>query len=113
MAWAMFCSSTVLPVRGGDTIRARWPLPIGAMRSITRVEMSSCCCGVVPAFLVSVPVRRELTRPGEVALAVLGRADLAFDRIAGAQAEFADLGRAHIDVIGARQVVGFHRAQVA
>ena len=67
MAWAMFCSSTVLPVRGGDTIRARWPLPIGAIRSITRVEMSSCCCGVVPAFLVSVPVRRELTRPDEVA----------------------------------------------
>jgi hypothetical protein len=30
MACAMFCSSTVLPVRGGDTISARWPLPIGA-----------------------------------------------------------------------------------
>ena len=32
----MFCSITVLPVRGGATISARWPLPIGAIRSITR-----------------------------------------------------------------------------
>ncbi len=36
MAVAMFCSITVLPVRGGATINARWPLPIGAIRSITR-----------------------------------------------------------------------------
>ena len=50
---------------------------------------------------------------GEVALAVLGGADLAFDRVAGAQAEAADLGGADIDVVGARQVVGLHRAQVA
>jgi hypothetical protein len=39
--------------------------------------------------------------------------DLAFDGVAGAQAELTDLGRADIDVVGARQVVGFHRAQVA
>ena len=26
---AMFCSSIVLPVRGGATMRPRWPLPIG------------------------------------------------------------------------------------
>jgi hypothetical protein len=32
----MFCSSTVLPVRGGATISARWPLPIGATISMTR-----------------------------------------------------------------------------
>ena len=36
IAVAMFCSITVLPVRGGATISARWPLPIGAIRSITR-----------------------------------------------------------------------------
>ena len=36
----MFCSSTVLPVRGGDTISARWPLPIGATMSMTRAERS-------------------------------------------------------------------------
>src|SRR3546814_13834833 len=40
MAWAMFCSSIVLPVRGGATIRARWPLPCGAIRSMTRAETS-------------------------------------------------------------------------
>ncbi len=36
----MFCSSTVLPVRGGDTISARCPLPMGATMSITRGERS-------------------------------------------------------------------------
>jgi len=50
---------------------------------------------------------------GEVALAVLGRADLALDRVAGAQAELPHLGRADVDVVGAGQVVGLHRAQVA
>jgi transcription termination factor Rho len=34
----MFCISTVLPVRGGATIRARWPLPIGATMSMIRGE---------------------------------------------------------------------------
>ena len=37
---AIFCSSMVLPVRGGATIRPRWPLPIGVSRSMTRVDMS-------------------------------------------------------------------------
>jgi transcription termination factor Rho len=37
---AMFCSSTVLPVRGGDTMSARWPLPIGATLSMTRADRS-------------------------------------------------------------------------
>ncbi len=32
--------STVLPVRGGATIRPRWPLPSGATRSMTRAERS-------------------------------------------------------------------------
>jgi hypothetical protein len=36
IAVAMFCSITVLPVRGGATISARWPLPIGVIKSITR-----------------------------------------------------------------------------
>ena len=36
MEAAMFCSITVLPVRGGATTRARWPLPMGATRSMTR-----------------------------------------------------------------------------
>ena len=37
MARAIFWSSTVLPARGGETIRPRWPLPIGVTRSTTRV----------------------------------------------------------------------------
>ncbi len=48
---------------------------------------------------------------GEVALAVLGRADRAFHRVAGPEAEAADLRRADVDVVRARQVVGFRRAQ--
>ena len=35
----------VLPVRGGATISARWPLPSGVSRSITRVVI-----GVLAGF---------------------------------------------------------------
>ena len=47
IAWLMCCSRIVLPVRGGATISARWPLPSGVSRSITRVvsgvgPVSSC-----------------------------------------------------------------------
>ena len=41
MLLAMFCSSIVLPVRGGATIRPRCPLPIGTIRSMTRAERLS------------------------------------------------------------------------
>ena len=34
----MFLSSVVLPALGGETMRARWPLPIGQNKSMTRVE---------------------------------------------------------------------------
>ena len=37
----MFCSSMVLPVRGGATMRPRCPLPMGVNRSITRAERFS------------------------------------------------------------------------
>ena len=50
---------------------------------------------------------------GEVALPFLGRADLAGDRVAGAQVELADLRRRDVDVVGARQVVVLGRAQEA
>ena len=56
MALAIFWSSTVLPVRGGATISPRCPLPIGVIRSITRMfssvgsvssfSRSSGCSGV-------------------------------------------------------------------
>ena len=39
--WATFCNKTVLPALGGATIRPRWPLPIGATRSMTRAVKSS------------------------------------------------------------------------
>jgi hypothetical protein len=41
IAVAMFCSSIVLPAFGGETIRPRWPLPIGATRSMARAVRSS------------------------------------------------------------------------
>ena len=49
----------------------------------------------------------------EVALAVLRRADLAFDRVAGVQVEAADLRRRDVDVVGAGEVGGVGRAQEA
>ena len=50
---------------------------------------------------------------GEVALAVLGRADLAGDGVAGAQIEFADLRRRNVNIVRAGQVIVFRRAQKA
>lgn len=41
IALAMLCRIVVLPAFGGDTIRARWPLPIGMIRSMTRVVSRS------------------------------------------------------------------------
>ena len=41
MLFAIFCSSTVLPVRGGATMSPRCPLPIGVTRSTIRVEKSA------------------------------------------------------------------------
>ncbi len=39
--WAMVFMTVVLPALGGDTIRPRWPLPMGAIRSTIRDVMSS------------------------------------------------------------------------
>ena len=50
---------------------------------------------------------------GEVALAVLGWADLTDDRVASAQVELADLRRGHVDVVVARQVALRGAAQEA
>jgi hypothetical protein len=49
----------------------------------------------------------------EVALALFRRADLALDGVAGAQPEAADLRGRDVDVVGARQVIRFRRAQEA
>ena len=37
IAFAIDCKTIVFPAFGGETISPRWPLPIGAIRSITRV----------------------------------------------------------------------------
>ena len=39
IAWAISWRTVVLPALGGETIRPRWPLPIGAIRSTIRVRM--------------------------------------------------------------------------
>ena len=41
MELAIFCSSTVLPVRGGATMSMRWPNPMGVTRFTTRMLISS------------------------------------------------------------------------
>src|ERR1700748_1547578 len=84
MACAMFCNSTVLPVRGGETMSARWPLPIGATISMTRGERS---------FLVAAS--------GSIVSRSAG--------LSGGRAS--ELGGGDVDVGRARQVVGFRRAQ--
>jgi hypothetical protein len=40
-ACARFCIITVLPLFGAETSRARWPLPMGAIRSTMRLVMFS------------------------------------------------------------------------
>ncbi len=39
MALAIDCRIIVLPAFGGDTIKPRWPLPMGQIRSMIRVVM--------------------------------------------------------------------------
>ena len=43
--FAIFCSRTVLPVRGGATMRPRWPKPIGVRMSTARIETSFTTSG--------------------------------------------------------------------
>ncbi len=129
----MFCIITVLPVRGGETISARWPLPSGVIRSMTRVVRSfarrivelevELLVGIKRRQIVEIDAMAQLVgfveidlvdlEQREIALAVLGRADLAFDGVAGAQPEAAHLARADIDIVGTGKIIGFRRAQEA
>ena len=130
---AMFCSSTVLPVRGGATIRARWPLPSGATRSMTRAEISLSrrifdlhlqpLVGIERRQIVEMDLVADLLRiveidrvdleQREIALAFLRAADRPFDRVAGLQREAADLRGRDVDVVRTGQIVGVGRAQEA
>ena len=71
---------------------------------------------VLEEHLLARPFRRlEVDRfdldQREVALAVLGRPDLAGDGVAGVEVELADLRRRHVDVVRPRQVVVIGGAQ--
>ena len=47
---------------------------------------------------------------GEIALAIFGRANLAFDRISGSECKSADLRGRHVNIIGTGKIVGFRRS---
>ncbi len=75
-------------------------------RQVVEVDLVARLLGVLEIDRVDLEQR-------EVALAFLRRADFAFDGVAGAQAEAADLRRRDVDVVGSRQVIRFRRAQEA
>src|SRR3990167_4795177 len=116
IAWAMFCSMTVLPALGGETSRPRWPLPMGAIRSITRAVRFS-----VEALSRSSPNRsvgwsgvRFSNRTLFLASSgFLRGADVAFDGVAGAQVEAAYLRGRDVDVVRPGEVGGVRRSQEA
>ena len=64
MDWQIFLRIVVLPALGGDTIRPRWPLPIGDTISIARPVMESLA--VLHAQRLVGIDRREITELGAV-----------------------------------------------
>ena len=114
-------------------IRPRWPLPIGATRSMMRAVRSSL--EPLPRSSLSrlvgwsgvrfsnrtlcsrafrrVEVDLADLEQREVALAVLRRTDQAGDRVAGAQVEAADLARADVDVVRPGEIGAVGGAQEA
>ena len=73
-------------------------------RQVVEVDLVAGLLGVLEVDGVDLEKRK-------IALALLGAANLAFDGVAGAQAEPADLRGRHIDVVGTRQIVGLRRPQ--
>src|SRR5689334_22503577 len=105
----MFCSITVLPVRGGATMRARWPLPSGAIRSMIRVVMSALRLGIVVARLER--SMRRLVRPAaEVASAATTSGG---DRLLlQPLLQRDDVGELGVDQLEAEPLVGIERRQI-
>ena len=68
---------------------------------------------LVARLLRVLEIERVDLEQSEIALAFFRAADVAVDGVAGAQAEAPDLRRRDVDVVGARQVVRFRRAQKA
>ena len=67
----------------------------------------------MPRSFRRIEVDRVDLEQREVALALLGRPDLAVDDVAGAQPEAADLAGRDVDVVGSGKVVDVRRAQKA
>ena len=68
---------------------------------------------LVAGFLRFLEIDRGDLQEREITLIVPRRPDLAFHGVAGAQAKATDLAGGDIDVVRARQIVGFRRAQEA
>ena len=122
MPLAMSLMMKVLPAFGGETMRPRWPRPMGAMRLMMRCEslsdavsmsmsssgktaVSCSKCGRRLATSGLEAVDRLDALDAVVLLGVLGRAHRAGDVVAGAQAEAAHVGLGDVDVVDARKVV--------
>src|ERR671932_526560 len=90
IALAIACSTIVLPAFGGETIRPRWPLPIGLTRSMIRVvswfDSAPGLLGLHAVDRVEADERVELLTP----LALARLAHRAGDDVALAQTVLAD-----------------------
>src|SRR5262245_9859586 len=75
-------------------------------RQIVEMDLVALLLGVVEIDSVHFEER-------EIALALFRASDLAFDRVAGAQPEAADLRRRDVDVVGAGEIIRVGRAQKA
>ena len=128
IALAMSCKIVVLPALGGDTISARWPFPIGMIRSITRVVSRSVVVSSRSRWLGQ---RRQLAEVGPLPgvfdgatvdavqahqrvellplvglLAVAGHPNRTGHRVAAAQAVLAHHVHRHVDVVRTGEVTG-------
>ena len=121
MALAIFCSSIVFPVRGGETIRPRCPLPMGQNRLIepcgdllggglqvqdlVRVQGREVVEGNARLrHQRRIEVHRLHAQHREEPLALLRGADLPRNRVTRLQVEKADLRGGDVDVVRARKV---------
>src|SRR5215467_5676791 len=126
IALAIACRMSVLPALDGDTINPRWPLPIGATKSMI---LDVITVGSVSKLVPLYPQERhelgefrpvlgflrveavDLVEPDEgvellPALAFTWLADGALDHVALAQAVPAHLGKRDVHVVRAGQVPG-------